>query len=56
MSKRVMLRPTAMEHSIHPYSKSQIHERQKFVAFADDLVLMVEAESIGKQKTSPTFN
>ena len=48
MSTKVMLRPRPMEHSIQPYSKPQIHETQKIIAFADDLVLIVEAESIGE--------
>jgi len=35
-----MLRPRILEHTIQPTT-------QKVVAFADDLIIMIEAESIG---------
>jgi len=38
-----MLRPRILEHTIQPTT-------QKVVAFADDLIIMIEAESVGETK------
>jgi hypothetical protein len=50
MSTRVMLRTRAMEHTINPILNLNYTKHTKIIAFADDLVIMVEAESIGEAK------
>jgi len=48
MSTRVMLWPRAMEHTINPILNRRYTKHTTIIAFADDLVLMVEAQSIGE--------